>query len=85
MSHNKQVLDESLERVRVLLNSKLREPVKFLTGTESDFCYTTLIEYENLNPTMAMAMNRYWQITYPSVIKSICVKLQFQIHDFGIS
>ncbi|CAI1565694.1 hypothetical protein SEUBUCD646_0L00600 [Saccharomyces eubayanus] len=49
MSSNEQVLDESLEKVRALLNSKLREPIEFLTGAESDFCYTTLIVSENLN------------------------------------
>ncbi|EJS42748.1 YLL007C [Saccharomyces arboricola H-6] len=49
MSHDKQISDGRLENVKILLNSKLRTPVKLLTSTESKICYNTLIDNVNAN------------------------------------
>ncbi|CAI4045669.1 Lmo1p SKDI_12G0500 [Saccharomyces kudriavzevii IFO 1802] len=49
MSHKKQAFDESLETLRILLNSRLRKPVEPLTSTESKTYYNTLVFNQNSN------------------------------------
>ena len=51
MKHNRQMPDESLENIKVLLNPKLGKPVKSLTSAQSKACYHTLISNKNLNKT----------------------------------